>query len=370
MTTKRMLHLLFGLALALGCVQTTQADDPGNDYDRNQNWPQPNVQTRVESRPDGVYVQIEVRQSSPGVYQPGGAPAPAAAVSAPGVGGGSWSTAAASSSAAPSGRTWTDNTGIHHETADGHQIWLTPPMIGNASAASWRTQLQQHPNERPYALYTDGQFGGIVWLPNSADAGTLRFGAPPAAASPVVAAPAAPAVTIDPREVALEALSHVPLPDIQIRMNPGLGLVALPGWFWVEGYDGQPFGTARTLEIPPAVGADVPTDLVPADDPRRQGTSITVDVRVWPSTYAWSFGDGASLTTQSLGKPYPQESDIQHTYEYSSLPFPDGFPVQLTVEFAAEYRVNGGPPEPLAAIQRTYEASYRVQEVQPVLTGH
>jgi len=243
-------------------------------------------------------------------------------------------------------------------------------MIGNASVDAWQTQLQQHPDERPYALYTDGEFGGIVWLPNSANPDTLRFGAPPADIPLAVAAPVAPGVTIDPRQVALEALSHVPLPAIQIQMNPELGLVAMPGWFWVAGYDGQPFGTVVTVDVPPAVGDDVPTELVPADDPRRQATSITVEVRVWPSSYAWSFGDGTGLTTDSLGAPYPQESDIQHTYEHSSLRFPGGFPVQLTVEFAAAYAVDGGPPQPLPAISQTYAARYRVQEVQAVLTGH
>ena len=108
---------------------------------------------------------------------------------------------------------------------------------------------------------------------------------------------------------------------------------------------------------------------MPADDPGRQGSSFTVHVRVWPTGYAWDFGDGGNELTQSLGQAYPSESDIQHTYEYSSLRTAGGFPIRLTVEFAAEYRVDGGAPSGLPSIRRTYEASYRVQEIQAVLSG-
>lgn len=350
------------------------ADDPDDNYWPDNNKPRAGTQVRtsVESRPDGVYVQIEVRQTSPGIHRPAERPGSAPAATGPRSPVGASSSAAAApstSSAASRGRTWKDATGIHHESADGDRITLTPPMISSATRDSWVRQLQQHPNEDPYLLYSNDQFGGLVWLPRGTNPDSIRFGAPPAAAPPPVAVPAGGGITIDPRDVALDALSRVPLPNIQIRMNPSLGLVALPGWFWVEGYDGRPFGTSRTVDIPPAVGADVPADLVPADDARRRGSSITVDVRVWAAKYEWSFGDGASVVTRSLGKPYPQESDIQHTYEYSSLRFPGGFPVRLTVEYAAEYRVDGGPPQPLPPIRRTYEAGYRVQEVQPVLTG-
>jgi hypothetical protein len=150
-------------------------------------------------------------------------------------------------------------------------------------------------------------------------------------------------------------------------MNPGLGLVALPSWYWVEGYDGQPFGESRTINIPPEVSAQVPLTEVPADDPRRQGRSFTVQVRVWGSRYDWDFGDGGKLTTGSLGKAYPQESDVQHTYQYSSLRYPGGFPGRLRIEYAAEFRVDGGGPQGLPAVRRTYEAAFPVQEIQTVL---
>jgi hypothetical protein len=153
-------------------------------------------------------------------------------------------------------------------------------------------------------------------------------------------------------------------------MNPGLGLVNLPGWFWVDGYDGKPFGSSQTVTVPPAVGPNVPFAQVPANDPRRQPTSFTVTVQVWPTSYQWSFGDGASLVSQSLGQAYPAQSDIQHTYQFSSLKTANGFPVQLTVIFAAQYQVNGGAPQGLPSISHTYAATYPVQEAQSLLVSH
>jgi hypothetical protein len=172
-----------------------------------------------------------------------------------------------------------------------------------------------------------------------------------------------------PREVAIEVLHQIPLPDIRVRMNPDTGLVALPAWFWVENYDGQANSSARTVELPPLVGPEIPLAVVPANDPRRQSQSFSVEVRVWPTQYLWSFGDGTTFASQTLGQRYPEVSEIQHTYEHSSLRTSGGFPVRLTVAFAAEYRVDGGPPQGLPSTQRTYEARYRVQEVQTVLTG-
>ena len=374
MRTRILFGLVAAVALAIAHSQTAWAD---GDEDRNPNWRKPQVQARVESRSDGVWIQIEVRQTVAGAASPpasGAPPGPprssgtTAAIS-PGGSRDSAGRGSGASQAGSPGRSWYDPArGYFHESPDGHLTYLTMPNIGNASAAQWREEFRRRPNQTPWLVYYDGQLVDIIWLSAETSPNSVRFGTPPANAPPQVAAPTDGAST-DPREVALDALAHVPLPNIQIRMNPSLGLVALPGWFWVEGYNGQPFGTSRTVEVPPEVGPEVPVDVVPADDPRRRGSSFTVEVRVWASRYEWSFGDGAGLVTQSLGKPYPAESDITHTYEHSSLRFPSGVPVRLTVEYSAEYRVNGGAPQLLPPVRRTYEAGYRVQEVQPVLTN-
>lgn len=378
----RFLAALAAVAAWLLLPLPARADDtpdPGRPRPHG-TAPQTKVQARVQSRSDGIYIQIEVRQSVPGSQQsapqveserPSLGPRPVAA----GGPGASVAPAASTGSTGASnrnaGRSWYDPVrGYFYESPDGSLTQLTMPNIGNASADYWRDEFRQRPNQTPWLVYRDGNLVDLIWLPSQTNPDTVRFGDPPAEAAPQAAPqPRGGGGGVDPREVALDTLDQVPLPDIRIRTNPSLGLVAMPGWFWVEGYDGRPFGLSRTVDIPAEVGAEVPVDVVPADDPRRRGSSYTVEVRVWASRYEWNFGDGSSLVAQSLGRPYPAESDIKHTYEFSSLRFPGGFPVRLTVDFAAEFRVNGGAPQPLPPVRRTYEAGYRVQEVQPVLTN-
>jgi len=176
-------------------------------------------------------------------------------------------------------------------------------------------------------------------------------------------------VFIPPREIAVDILEHVSLPGAELRANPAVGLVAMPAWFWVEGYDGRPFGSQRTVDIPAEVESDVPLSVVPAGDPRRRQSTLSVAVRIWPVRYEWDLGDGTQMTTHSLGRAYPQESDVRHTYERSSLGRAGGYTVRLTIEFASEFSVNGGAPQPLAVTRRAYETAYRVQEIQSVLVG-
>ena len=141
------------------------------------------------------------------------------------------------------------------------------------------------------------------------------------------------------------------LPEAQIRVNPTLGLVNLPSWFWVEGYQGATFTRALSLPSPPYV-------------------PMTVEVRVYPQQYLWQFGDGSPiLQTTSLGLPYPAESEVAHTYRFSSLNFPEGFPLMLVIEWGAEYRVDGGAPQALPPLRRTYLATHQVQEIQPIITN-
>lgn len=202
--------------------------------------------------------------------------------------------------------------------------------------------------------YVNGDYQGITWQPSPAEPAIQTQTAPPL---PPDVRPGGGG-GLDPYGVALDILAHIPLPDIAIKVNPALGLVNLPGWFWIEGYDGQTFGESRTIVIPPANPAD----------PNDRGTSFTVEVRVWASRYAWDFGDGKGVVKTSRGRRFPEESDIQHTYQRSSLAYPTGFPVRLTVEYAAEFRVNGGGPQGLPPVRGTYGADHRVQEIQPVLT--
>lgn len=381
MSIKVLTGLILGSTLVFLSLYVALADGPtNNDFNRNQSWRKPEIQTKVESRSDGVYIQISVRQTAPGTHGSEGSNGAGAQLTGDQTSiADSSSTASApttatdsntsTTSTASQGRSWTDKSGYHWESSTGQIYTATPPNISTATRASWAVQFQQHQNETPYLLYVDQQFSGIVWVPQSSNSNNVTVEAAPANPPPPDTVVSGNGDSTDPGEVALDALGHVSLPNIQLRMNPALGLVAMPGWFWVEGYDGSSFGTSQTVDISPEVGPEVPTTVVPAGDSRRQGTSFTVAVRIWPTRYEWSFGDGTTLTNLSLGRPYPAPSDIQHTYEYSSLRFPNGFPVWLTADFAAEFRVNGGAPQGLPTIRRTYESAFRVQEIQPVLTS-
>lgn len=208
-----------------------------------------------------------------------------------------------------------------------------PVNIGNASSTGWfGTQAPQHPGQVPYGVYCNGALQGIVWVPAEASATGVQ----------VVTDPGE---TVDPVSVAMSLLDQIQLPEMRIRFNPDTGLVALASWFWVEGYDGAPIRRAATLG------------------------PITVEVEVTPSSYRWSFGDGTSVETTSLGKSYPQESDLRHTYERSSLGAGGAYQITVEVSFAVQFRANGDPWQPLAPIARSLSALYPVQQAQSVLTG-
>jgi hypothetical protein len=226
---------------------------------------------------------------------------------------------------------------------------------------------QQHPNAIPYAVYVNGEFTQIIWVPSGT---SVALGPPPGTTPPPDPAGIAGSPNLDPYSVALDVYARVPLPDIQIKITPDLGLVAHPSKFWIEGYDGRPFGTSRSVYIPPAVGDDTPLSVVPRNDPRRLGTAFTVEVELSVPNYRWGFGDGGSIVTPSLGQAFPALSDIQHTYEQSSYYYPDGYPVWVTVEYQARWRVNGGAWQPLPSTQKTYTRMHQVQEAQPVLVSH
>jgi hypothetical protein len=348
---KGPIRLAAGVALLLNAAWTTpvaRAEGGSSSFTENANWPQPRFEAKVESRPDGVDVRISARETIPGqgtAPQPATKPSQAPAAAPP--------AAPAAQPAADSGvRSWSDDGGYHRVTADGHTQDLTAPNIGLASQDSWNAAYQGHINEQPYLLFVDNQFQGVVWIPDQPNV-NRRFGGPPEA--PPDTPGAGCGGCTDARQVALDIETHIPLPPIKIQINPQTGLVGMAGWFWVDGYDGRPIQQSRTVTVPP-----------PA--PGLPPTSFTVTVRVWPDEYKWEFGDGGALTTQSLGKAYPTESDIKHIYEHSSLPFDTGFPIFLTVRFRAEFSVNGGTPQPLPPIQHTYRTDHPVQEIQAILS--
>ncbi|MFI7589751.1 PKD domain-containing protein [Spongisporangium articulatum] len=66
-----------------------------------------------------------------------------------------------------------------------------------------------------------------------------------------------------------------------------------------------------------------------------------VRVRATPASYAWTYGDGESLTTRATGGPYPDLS-LGHVYAR-----PGHYEVGLATTFTGEYSVAGGPWQPV-----------------------
>ncbi|MGI9145362.1 MAG: hypothetical protein ACR2IK_02240, partial [Chloroflexota bacterium] len=172
--------------------------------------------------------------------------------------------------------------------------------------------------------------------------------------------------TADPRQVAQGLFDQLEMPWLRIDMNPRLGMVAVPTWFWVEGYDGGVIPLTNTLVLTheecrtvsesdangrPALDADGTPRT--RRDCQTISDTLSVDVRVWPRTFAWSFGDSASrLITCSdaaacpagIGQPFTDPrsaSPIAHAYRWSSLGKngdADTYTVGLNISFGAQYR--------------------------------
>ncbi len=293
---------LIAAAVALVVIMATMAgsgpesalaDNHEDDgYTPNPDLPQADIS--VESGADGVTIYIAVSETSPG-------------------------SSSDSSSSGP------DGSGGWSCTAD-------VMNIGNATREWFEQEAPLHPGEAPWVVRCDNGFFGIVWLPIDTQ---------PADIDIVVVQ----GDSVDPATVAAELLDHVPVPAIIIGVNPTTGLVAVPSWFWIEGYDGAPIVASDTLG------------------------GVTVEVEITPTGYRWSFGDGATLETTSLGQPYPQESDIRHAYEQSSLSVGGSFAVTVEITFSARYRVDGGAWQPLDPITRSFTGAYPVQQLQSILTG-
>ncbi len=192
-------------------------------------------------------------------------------------------------------------------------------------------ESQLHPGDAPWTVTCDDGYFGVAWVPIDTDPANVQ----------VVVGPPDP---IDPASVAAELRDHLPVPDMTVSVNPATGLVALPSWFWIDGYDGAPITSSDTLG------------------------GITIEVQIVPQLYTWSFGDGATMETSSPGKPYPAQSDVQHSYEQSSFGAGGAFAVTVEIRFSAQYRVNGGPWQSLDAITRSFTSDYPVQQLQSVLT--
>lgn len=191
--------------------------------------------------------------------------------------------------------------------------------VGQGTSKLW----SEHPNDMLYSIYCDGEHVGFTWRPIDPDR---------------------PPGPTPPREVAMHLREEIPMPQVTIRVNPETGLVGTESWFWVEGYGGAPITES--------------TDAF--------GQLVEVEASV--DRYEWSFGDGKTQRSSSLGRPYPERSEVRHLYERSSAGLADGYQVQVRFLFSVRYRVAGGEWSQLPGITRTASFRYPVKESQAVIS--
>ncbi len=90
-----------------------------------------------------------------------------------------------------------------------------------------------------------------------------------------------------------------------------------------------------------------------------------VELRIWPASFGWRFGDGESEETTSPGAAYP---DLEVTHEYLEK---GRVSPSVDTTYAAQFRVGGGPWRDVAGTV-TIPGSpqqLRVVEARPVLVG-
>lgn len=184
----------------------------------------------------------------------------------------------------------------------------------------WRYRMRKE----PWYVVCNGEVKSVIWLDIPDEAGS---------------APAAR----DPRDIAMELRDEMPVPRVEVDINPSRGLVGVESWFWIDGYGGAPLTNS--------------TDAF--------GDLVEVEARV--TRYEWSFGDGATYVSESPGHAYPARSEVRHVYERSSAGLSNGYPVDAEFVFAVRYRVNGGAWIELPGITRTAHADYAVRESQAVI---
>lgn len=90
-----------------------------------------------------------------------------------------------------------------------------------------------------------------------------------------------------------------------------------------------------------------------------------VELRIWPASFRWRFGDGEVRETSSPGSAYP-DLEITHSYRRKGQVAPS-----VDTTYAAEFRVDGGPWREVTGTVTIPGSpqSLRVVTARPVLVG-
>lgn len=90
-----------------------------------------------------------------------------------------------------------------------------------------------------------------------------------------------------------------------------------------------------------------------------------VELRIWPASFTWRFGDGESRQTTEPGAAYP-DLEVTHEYVRTGRVTPS-----VDTTYAAQFRVDGGPWRDVAGTVTIPGSpqTLRVVEARPVLVG-
>jgi len=155
-----------------------------------------------------------------------------------------------------------------------------------------------------------------------------------------------PAASPPPSQLAQQASSQQPWPNLVLGVNPGTGLTGLASWFWLGG------GSPKMADATASAGG------------------LTVTVRATLIDVAWDFGDGSRFDSGTdLGQAYPAQSDVQHVYQTDTYGRPAGYLLSASLTFSVKYSVNGGPWLDLGTKSKAYSRSYAVNQLQPQAVG-
>lgn len=165
-------------------------------------------------------------------------------------------------------------------------------------------------------------------------------------------AAAPPVATVDPAQLAQEALDKMTLRGADIGITPkpgGKGVVGMPVWMW----------TTKSAETygPNSASASA------------GGITVTATARV--KRIVWNMGDGKSVTCTTAGTPYLRSygkrnsPDCGHRYSQPSSTEPGGrFHVTATSTWQVDWEVDGGGESGELSATRASDVDITVAEVQ------
>ena len=129
-------------------------------------------------------------------------------------------------------------------------------------------------------------------------------------------------------------------PEARLEVTPnGVGLTGLPSYFH--------------LDSPPQ----------PITATASAG-GVTVTAAAQPVQYVWDFGDGRNSVTTHSGRPWSRKrpGNVDHLYERVGR-----YELAVEVIWQAQWRVNGGPWQPLGYFSTSDSRSYPVHQVRSAL---